>query len=526
MSCSLRFVLDPTSWINARAFEAYPVILQNLKERAGSRSVLHSLASTAIRSLFWPRSPFFLFHSSCFLFSLALLTYPLGVLVCSLPPPPQFSRSSSFSLFPLPFSFSHMRGLRKSHDRGPSRLRPKRARPVGGRAARAGGEKMGAERREGGKECGSRRAEKQRRGEGGTEKRGASNGLLGGADDDLREHGEPKSGQGRVRTTAGARKRRGAATEKRTRQLQPLPPPPLKRHFPSPRPASPAPSAPPPLPVGARARSTPGTRPLLGPPRLGLEGQRRLRRVGARALSLLSRTWLIGMKISLTKKPMRPTAKKPTAVRRATLRNSRRSGFSHFLTRLRRREEEGGRKRCEGVGGSEAGGRRAARRSRPSAPGRRAVVPLPPDHGASSLSGRRDVAARAHRMLFLVKSLSWSATSMIADVPGALPGGGRAGGVGRDEWRTRNERRDGVCAKAPRSGRLRRSDRRAGGAPRGAGAQTDGARERERGTGKGEGAEPGWLAEGRDEGRDGASPAAPLSLAHVCERPLHLHPNP
>lgn len=45
--------------------------------------------------------------------------------------------------------------------------------------------------------------------------------------------------------------------------------------------------------------------------------------------------WLIGMKISFTKKPMKPTARKPTAVRRATLANSLASGFSQRLRSLR-----------------------------------------------------------------------------------------------------------------------------------------------------------------------------------------------
>lgn len=44
--------------------------------------------------------------------------------------------------------------------------------------------------------------------------------------------------------------------------------------------------------------------------------------------------WLMGRKISLTKKPRKPTAKNPTAVRRATLRNSFLSGFLHLLISL------------------------------------------------------------------------------------------------------------------------------------------------------------------------------------------------
>jgi hypothetical protein len=45
-------------------------------------------------------------------------------------------------------------------------------------------------------------------------------------------------------------------------------------------------------------------------------------------------TWLIWMKMSLTKNPKRPTAKKPIAVSRDTLENSFRSGFSQRLTSL------------------------------------------------------------------------------------------------------------------------------------------------------------------------------------------------
>lgn len=49
----------------------------------------------------------------------------------------------------------------------------------------------------------------------------------------------------------------------------------------------------------------------------------------------ISRTWLIGMKISLTKKPISPVARKPMAVSRATFKNSFWSGFSQRLSSLR-----------------------------------------------------------------------------------------------------------------------------------------------------------------------------------------------
>jgi len=45
--------------------------------------------------------------------------------------------------------------------------------------------------------------------------------------------------------------------------------------------------------------------------------------------------WLMGMKMSFTKKPRNPTAKKPTAVSRATLVNSLVSGFWQRFKSLR-----------------------------------------------------------------------------------------------------------------------------------------------------------------------------------------------
>lgn len=66
----------------------------------------------------------------------------------------------------------------------------------------------------------------------------------------------------------------------------------------------------------------------------------------------LQRTWLIGMKMSFTKKPKKPTARNPTAVKRATLMNSFLSGFWHRFTSLQwtkygkdrwERAQEGGR---------------------------------------------------------------------------------------------------------------------------------------------------------------------------------------
>jgi hypothetical protein len=45
-------------------------------------------------------------------------------------------------------------------------------------------------------------------------------------------------------------------------------------------------------------------------------------------------TWLMGMKISFTKKPMKPVTKNPTAVNFATFKNSFLSGFSHRFTSL------------------------------------------------------------------------------------------------------------------------------------------------------------------------------------------------